>query len=274
MEKRKNLRPAFWLLALLSLPLVLMYGYLVLDTVSTTPPGALLPDHFTLKHWRFLWERDAQGVSIWSVTLNSLIFAGSVTLIALSLSLTAGYALSRLNIPFRRHLLAMVLVLHAFPSVTLLVAIFIVLQMIGLYNTLIGVILVFAALQLPLGIWLMKGFYDGVPWEIEMAGLQDGASRFTVWWRLVLPQIRPAIAAVGVFVFITGWAEYVTPQVLAPSSSTRVLSLYLAGLISNDQHFDFALFKSIGLFYIAPVLVFYAFTHKALMSIYGGGTKG
>ena len=69
--------------------------------------------------------------------------------------------------------------------------------MVGLYNSLAGVILVKAALDLPLGIWIMKGFYDTVPWEIEMAGIQDGASRFTVWRRLVLPQVRPALLALG-----------------------------------------------------------------------------
>ena len=65
------------------------------------------------------------------------------------------------------------------------------LRMVGLYDTLIGVILVKAALELPFGIWIMKGFYDTVPWEIEMAGLQDGANRFQVWHKLVLPQISP-----------------------------------------------------------------------------------
>ena len=120
-------------------------------------------------------------------------------LLVLSVSSTAGYALSRLNIPFRREFLAGVLILHAFPSITLIIAIFLILQLIGLYNTLIGVIIVMTSLQLPLGIWIMKGFYDSVPWEIEMAGLQDGASRFTVWYRLVLPQVRPGIIALGVF---------------------------------------------------------------------------
>ena len=113
--------------------------------------------------------------------LNTMIFASSVTLIVLSVSSTASYAISRLNIPFRKEFLAGILILHAFPSITLIIAIFLILQMVGLYNTLIGVILVKASLQLPLGIWIMKGFYDSVPWEIEMAGIQDGASRFTVW---------------------------------------------------------------------------------------------
>jgi hypothetical protein len=146
--------------------------------------------------------------------------------------------------------LAGVLILHAFPTVTLIVAIFLILQMVGLYNTLIGVILVKASLELPLGIWIMKGFYDTVPWEIEMAGIQDGADRFTVWRRLVLPQVKPGLLALGVFSFLAGWSEFILPQVLAPDNRVQVLSVYLAALIADDQSFDFNLFKSIGLFHL------------------------
>src|SRR5690606_2037946 len=134
-----------------------------------------------------------------------------------------------------------------FPAITLIVAIFIVLQMVGLYNSLIGVILVKAAIDMPLGIWLMKGFYDTVPWEIEMAGIQDGASRLTVWRKLVLPQVRPGIFALALFAFLLAWGEFILPQVLAPSGNAQVLSVYLASLIADDYSFDMALFKSVGL---------------------------
>ncbi len=144
-------------------------------------------------------ETKAGKPNIWLVTLNTFVFASCITGVILTVSSMAGYVLSRLNVPARGFFLAGVMVLHAFPSVTLIVAIFIVLQWIGLYNSLIGVILVKAAIDLPLGIWLMKGFYDTVPWEIEMAGTVDGASRFTVWRRLVLPQIKPAVMALGLF---------------------------------------------------------------------------
>ena len=120
----------------------------------------------------------------------------------------------------------------------------------------------------------MKGFYDTVPWEIEMAGIQDGASRFRVWRRLVLPQVTPGILALGVFSFLSGWSEFILPQVLAPANEVQVLSVYLAGLIADDSRFDFALFKSIGLFYVIPVIILYLLFQDKLMNMYGGGTKG
>ncbi len=148
------------------------------------------------------------------------------------------------------------------------------LQLVGLFDTLIGVILVKSALELPFGIWIMKGFYDTVPWEIEMAGLQDGASRFQVWYKLILPQIMPGIAALAIFSFMAGWSEFVLPLILAPSSEARLLSVYLAGLMIDDYLSDFGLFKAVGLFYVVPVMIFYLFTQDKLMNIYGGGTKG
>lgn len=203
-----------------------------------------------------------------------MIFATSTTLLVLAISSTAGYVLSRLNVPGRAYFLAGVMVLHAFPSVTLIIAIFIVLQMVGLYNSLIGVILVKAALDLPLGIWLMKGFYDTVPWEIEMAGVTDGASRFMVWRKLVLPQVGPALAALGLFAFLSGWSEFILPQVLTPGNNVQVLSVYLAGLIADDNNFDLNRFKAVGVFYVIPVLILFAFFQRHLMNIYGGGSKG
>lgn len=266
--------PVVLALSVVSAPLVLMYAFLFIDTLTNSPQGSLIPSEFTLEHWSFLWSTVPGRPNIWQVTFNSLVFAVSSSLIVLIVSSTAGYVLSRLNVPARGFFLAGVMVLHAFPSITLIVAIFLVLQMVGLYNSLIGVILVKAAIDMPLGIWIMKGFYDTVPWEIEMAGIQDGASRFTVWRRLVLPQVRPGLLALGLFAFLLGWSEYILPQVLAPGNDVQVLSVYLASLIADDNNFDMALFKSVGLFYIAPVLILFFFFQKNLMNIYGGETKG
>ncbi|WP_316860019.1 carbohydrate ABC transporter permease [uncultured Cohaesibacter sp.] len=266
--------PITLFLALMSSPIIIMYFYLILDTFTNSPAGSLVPNEFTLEHWRFLWG-EAEGVSgLWSATLNTFIFASVMATSILAISLTAGYAVSRLNLPFRAFLLGGMLTLHAFPTITLVIALFLVLQMVGLYDTLIGVILIKSALFLPFGIWIMKGFYDSVPWEIEMAGIQDGASRFTVWRRLVLPQIKPGIIALGVFAFLDGWNEYLMPQIFAPSSDVRVLSVLLAELIQDNEKFDFNLFKSIGLFYVIPVIILYLIFQNKLMNIYGGGTKG
>ncbi len=273
MKNKKHWIILFFLV-LVSLPIIIMYGWLFIDSVTIRAEGSILPEFFSLKSWRFLWSNiDGHG-SVWVPTFNTFIFASSVSAIVVCVSITAGYALSRLNFPHRSFYLSGILMLHAFPSVTLLISIYVVLKELGLYNTLQGIILVKVALELPFAIWLMKGFYDSVPWELEMAGIQDGASRFTVWLKIILPQIKPAIAAVLIFSFISGWGEYILPLVLAPSSDVQTLSIYLGNLVNDDKMFDFGLFKAIGLFYMLPVLLFYIFTQDKLMNIYGGGNKG
>ncbi len=266
--------PMIAFLGVLTAPLILMYVFLFVDTVTNTAPGSLIPNEFTLEHWRFLRETLPGRPSIWVATWNTFLFATLTTVVVLVVSSAAGYALSRLHLPARSFFLGGILVLHAFPTVTLLIAIFLILQMLGLYNTLIGVILVKISLELPFGIWIMKGFYDTVPWEIEMAGIQDGASRFQVWTMLVLPQVKPAILALGIISFLAGWSEFILPLVLAPGNDVQVLSVYLAALIQDDNNFDMNLFKSVGVFYTLPVIVLFVFFQNKLMNIYSGGTKG
>ena len=266
--------PMTLFLGILTAPIILMYFYLFVDTVTNSPPGSMIPNEWTLEHWRFLWQTLPGKPTIWVATWNTFLFASSTTLIVLFISSAAGYSLSRLNMPGRSFFLGGVMVLHAFPTVTLLIAIFLILQMVGLYNTLTGVILVKASLELPFGIWIMKGFYDTVPWEIEMAGIQDGASRFQVWIQLVLPQVKPGIFSLGIFSFLAGWSEFILPLVLAPNNDVQVLSVYLSSLIFDETNFDMGLFKSIGLFYVIPVIILFLFFQNKLMNIYSGGTQG
>jgi inositol-phosphate transport system permease protein len=253
MTRNFALWPIVAVLVLVSAPLAIMYLYLIVDTFTNTPFGAILPNEFTLDHWRFLWDPTITG-DVWRPTLTTFIFAASMVVIVVSISATAGYAISRLN---------------------LLIGVFLVLQYGGLYNTLIGVILVKASLMLPFGIWVMKGFYDAVPWEIEMAGVQDGASRFTVWRRLILPQVKPGLLALTIFSFIDGWGEYLLPRILAPAAQIEVLSVYLQSVSNPDSsNFNFNIFKSVGLFYTLPVIVLFVLFQKPLMNIFSGGTKG
>lgn len=274
-RRRVGLWPLVAILAALSTPLVIMYVYLVVDSVTATAPGSIIPNRVTFEHWRFLWGPVAEGhPSIWTLAFNTLVFASATAVVVGAVSLTAGYALSRLTMRHRAFFLGGLLVLHAFPSISLIVATFLILQLLGLYDTLLGVILVKCAFELPFGIWIMKGFYDAVPWEIEMAGVADGASRLTVWRRLVLPQVQPGLVALLIFSFLSGWSEFILPLVLAPGNAPQVLSNYLAWIISDDRFADFNLFKSIGIFYVMPVMLIYLIFQKKLMNIYGGGTKG
>jgi inositol-phosphate transport system permease protein len=212
-----------------------------------------------------------------------------LTVGVLVISAMAGYALSRISFPGRRTFLGGTLILHAFPSVTLLISIYFVLREIGKipvigkglpviggfgYNTVGGVALVMVALQLPLGVWLMKGFFDNVSWDMERAALIDGCSRLRVWWEIMLPSIRPGIAALSIFTFIGGWGAYLIPYTYITDQQKSTISAYLRALSGDTSPVNYSRIAAVGVFQLIPVLIFFIFTQEYLLSIFGGGTKG
>ncbi len=277
-------------LVILTLPIILGFIWIIISTFSTRAYG-LIPvgadgkfGGLTLGNWRFLSDK-----TIWLVTFNTLILATGLTVGVVIVSAMAGYSLSRIKFPGRKTVLSLTLVLHAFPSATLIIAIYFVLRWISKipilgngipliggfgYNTIGGVILVSIALQLPLGIWLMKGFFDNVSWDIERAALIDGCSRFRTWREIMMPQIKPGIAALSIFSFIQGWSSFLIPYSYMTSSSKATVATYLNNLLTESAPVNYGELAAVGLFQLIPVLIFYIFTQKYLLSIFSGGIKG
>lgn len=260
-------------------PMILGYAWLIIASFSTRTYG-LDVEGWTLSNWSEFVAPGARPFgrgsypSIWRVTLNSALISLIMVVLVVGVSSLAGYALSRLNFRGRRGFLSLTLILHAFPSVTLLIAIFFVLRTLHLFDTIIGVALVMVTLQLPLGIWLMKGFFDNVPWDIERAALIDGASRFRVWWQIVMPLIRPGIAALSTFAFLFAWGEFLIVKTFTIGSNTGNLSVYLENFIGDTAPTNWNVVAAVGLFQLMPVLVFFIFAQEYLLNIYAGGSKG
>ena len=272
-------------LALLTLPILVGYAWIIISTFSRTTYGLEPQGALTLKNWSFLWD----DPKIWGVTLNTIILAVGQTVGVLAVSSLAGYALSRLNFPGRKGFLGMTLLLHSFPAVTLLIAIYFVLRWVTRvpilghdipiiggfgYNTLGGVILVQLALDLPLGIWLMKGFFDNVSWDMQRAALIDGCGHFRAWWQVVMPAIRPGIAALAIFTFITGWGSFLIPYTFIADQQNSTLAAYVRSLQGDTSPVNYSTIAAVGLFQLIPVLVFFIFTQESLMNIFSGGSKG
>lgn len=260
-------------------PMVVGYAWLIIASFSTRTYG-LDVEGWTLSNWSEFVAPGARPFgrgsypSIWRVTLNSALISLIMVVLVVGVSSLAGYALSRLNFRGRRGFLSLTLILHAFPSVTLLIAIFFVLRTLHLFDTIMGVALVMVTLQLPLGIWLMKGFFDNVPWDIERAALIDGASRFRVWWQIVMPLIRPGIAALSTFAFLFAWGEFLIVKTFTIGSNTGNLSVYLENFIGDTAPTNWNVVAAVGLFQLMPVLVFFIFAQEYLLNIYAGGSKG
>jgi inositol-phosphate transport system permease protein len=261
------------LLILLTTPILVGYVWLIISSLSVRTYG-LRPEGLTLENWRFLVEPIRSRPSIWQVLLSTLAFAIPLGLLDVTISSAAGYALSRLRFPGRRMFLSFTIILHAFPSATLLIAIFFVLRAVKLYDSILGVVLVSVSLSLPLGIWLMKGFYDNVSWDIEMAALIDGCSRLRTWWSVVLPIIRPGLAALLIFSFLGGWGAYIIPYTFLVTTSIQPISVFLQSLTGDYTFVNYGVITAVGLFQLVPVLIFYLFTQRYLMNLYSGGMKG
>ena len=246
----------------------------------------LVGRHFNLQNWRFLWNPDvadalkgdsgagAKFPSVWTAFGNSLILASLQVLVVVGFGTLAGYYLSRHDFPGRTNYLRSVLVLHAFPAMTLIVPIFLMMYWIGLLDTKLGVVLVIAAPELPFAIFIMKGFFDAVPWDIEMSAMTDGASRRQAFWLVVLPQVRIGMIAVGIFEFLRGWEEYVFVRTLLFSKGNWTMSLYLFWVREDVMGVDYALVSAVGVFYVLPSILLYATTQQYLTMMTFGGTKG
>lgn len=275
---------AYIVLVISILPILLGYAWLIIASFSYRTEGLLPKDAkdniggWTLANWSFLGDP-----RIWQVTLNSLIIAVGMVIGVGFVSALAGYALSRMNFSGRKGFLSMTLVLHAFPSVTLIIAIFFVLQFIsGIpvlgdlfgYNTVGGVALVMISLALPLGVWLMKGFFDHLSWDMERAALIDGASRFRVWWEIIIPQIKPGLAALAIFNFLAGWSAWLIPATFTIGTKVSNLPVYLQQLQGDTAPTNWSTVAAVGLFQLIPVIIFFIFTQEMLLNIYSGGAKG
>ena len=239
-----------------------------------------------LQNWRFLWNPDvadalkgASGVgtkfpSVWSAFFNSLAIAGAQMALVVVVSTLAGYYISRFAFAGRPLFLQGLLVLHAFPAMTLIIPIFLMMYWVGLQDRLLGVILVITALELPFAIFVMKGFFDAVPWEIEMSAMTDGASRRQAFLHVVLPQVKVGMLAIAIFAFLRGWEEYVFVRTLLVAKANWTMSLYLFWTITDVMGVDYALVSAVGVFYVLPSVVLYTFTQKYLTQMTIGGIKG
>ena len=275
---------AYGFLILSIIPILVGYAWLIIATVSFRTQG-LLPRNaeggiggFTLANWDFVFDG-----AIWNAMLNSLLIAVFMVIGVGIASTAGGYALSRMKFAGRKTFLSATLVLHAFKAEMLLIAIFFVLRFLGDipiiggyigFNTVGGVALVMVALELPLGIWLMKGFFDNLSWDMERAALIDGASRFRVWWQIMLPQVRPGIAALSLFTFIIGWNAYLVPFTFTIGTKVANMPVFLNQLISDTAPVNWNLVAAVGLFQMIPLIIFFIFTQELLLNIYAGGSKG
>lgn len=206
--------------------------------------------------------------------VNSMIYAGGATLVLVVVTTLGGYALSRYDFPGRRPLLLGMLLLRVIPPTATIVPLYVIATNLGLLNTYHGVILILAAADAPLVLWIMKGFFDTVPMEIEEAAWMDGASRLRAAFQIVLPLAGPGVAAAALIGFIGAWNQFLIPLVLISDQDKIPVSIGLFRAWISYTRVDWGFLAALSILYMVPALVFYIFARRALQSSLAGGLSG
>lgn len=160
-------------------------------------------------YWRLVNPADQTGREFLRYFWNSFYVSGITTVIGVVIAVPAAYAFSRFRFPGRTFLFFGVLVRNMFPAVVFLMPLFLLMRWMGLVNTHGSLILTYLTFGLPLSIWLLKGFFDNIPIQLEQAARIDGATRFQAFFLIVMPLATPGIIATSIFSFIGAWNEYV-----------------------------------------------------------------
>lgn len=213
--------------------------------------------------------------------LNSMLIASLASLAAVGLSMLAAYAFSRMRFRGRRvGLLALVLI-QMFPQFLAIVAIFLIFTTVGEYwpaigfNTPWGLILLYLGGALGVNTWLMKGFLDTVPKELDESATVDGASHAQAFFRIILPLVAPILAVVGLIVFISTMNEFLMANVFLTDLESKTLSVGLYGLIAGERNNNFGMFCAGSLLTAIPtVVVFQAVQRHIVSGLTAGAVKG
>jgi len=260
--------------ALIPILFVVSAAFNPLGTLSST---ALVPSQVAVSNFTNLFART--DFARWF--LNSLIISGGSTVIALSLSTFAAYAFSRFRFAGRRPGLLFLLIIQMFPAFLAIVTIYIMFTVItDLYppigfNTPWSLVLVYMGAALGVNTWLIKGFFDTIPKELDESAKVDGASHLTTFVSIILPLVTPILAVVGVLTFIASINEFIFASVFLTQSESKTLAVGLYGLVAGQRDANFGIFAAGTLLTAIPtVLLFFSLQKYIAGGLTAGAVKG
>jgi ABC-type glycerol-3-phosphate transport system permease component len=204
-------------------------AWIALTSVKTLAETFLIPPSWLPS--RIAWEN---YVKIWTIQpfgryfFNSLLVSLAATLLSIVLASLAGYGFSRFQFRGARVLMVTVLVAQMFPGLVLLIPYFTMARDAGLLNTYSVLVIAYTSFSLPFCIWMMKGFFDGIPRELDQAALVDGCTHLSAFTRVILPLSVPGLVATGIFSFLVAWNEYLFALVLTTKPNMFLVTVGIA----------------------------------------------
>lgn len=264
--------------------IIAVYPVLRVVTISLRPNDTLLttdlriiPENATLENYKEVLfgapEKNRQSdffLWIW----NSFSVVAVTSVISMMLAAISAYAFSRFRFPGRAVGLVFLLTTQMIPAGMLLLPLFIMLAQLKMINTALGLIIAYSVSSVPLTIWTLKGYYDTIPVDLEEAALIDGANRFTVFTKIILPLSTPALAIAFLFSFMGGWSEYLVARVVLQRND---LFTWPLGIFTYAQQFtvSWGQFAAASVLIAIPVMALFLYSSKWLISgLTLGSVKG
>ena len=196
---------------------------------------------------------------------NSVLVTGISTLIALGLGVPAAYAFSRLRFRAKDHWASTILSFRFMPPIAVAIPIYLMIRSLGLVDSYLGLILPYVAFSLPLVVWIMIGFFDEIPREIDDAALVDGCSRTSVLLRVMLPLVRPGIFVAATFGVIFIWNEFLVGLYIINSQDRETIPIAASSLLTVESPIDWNVAAAVGVLTLIPVLIFAALAQRYIV---------
>jgi multiple sugar transport system permease protein len=229
-----------------------------------------IPRNPTFEHYVTLWNRS--GVT--TMFRNSAFTTLLTVILVILVGTFAAYSISRYRFRGRGAILLFYLTIRMFPSVLMLLPLYIMLRSLGLLDTLWGLALTYTTFSMPVSLLMLKGFFDAVPADLEDAARIDGCTRLGALFRVVMPLARSGIAATAVLIAVGAWNEFLFALMLTNSESSRTWPVVLQLMVGEFQ-LPWGLIAAGGMISILPIIVFFAFAQKALVrGLMVGAVKG
>lgn len=253
---------------LLSYSVISVYPVLRIVSISLRPSTSLLsrsleiiPPGATFQSYANLFNEEPFLQWIW----NSLSITVTVSVIGVAVAATGAYAFSRWRFLGRRPALIFLLTTQMIPAGMLVIPIFVIVAQLGLTNQVIGLILAYISTAVPFSIWILKGYYDTIPPDLEEAAMVDGCNRMEAFWRIILPLSTPALSIVFLFNFLASWSEFIVAKVILQAQTVSTWPLGLNELIGTFQT-DWGKYAAGSVLVTIPVLLLFMWQSKYLIS--------